>query len=74
MATYVITYHHVQPVERRVDDEHKRIQDNLVTAKLRGKIYHEHPIQSKGHRNEANRQIADFLRGCQERDNQDKEQ
>ena len=74
MATRVLTYHHIQPVESRVDDKHERIQDDLVTAELCGKVDYEYPIQAKRHCNEANRQIADLLRGCQERDDQNEEQ
>jgi predicted metal-dependent peptidase len=74
MVVRYLTYHHVQPVERRVDNEHERIQDDLVTAKFRSKVDHEYPIQAKRYRNKANGQIANLLGSSQKGDDQDEEQ
>lgn len=65
---------HVEPVEKRIDDEHKGIEPRLETSQTNTEIEHEGPIETEGHSNETNRELFDFLGGGNERKNENKEQ
>jgi hypothetical protein len=65
---------HVDPVEEGVDNEHERVKHNLVTAELGTKVQHEQPVESKRDGDETDGEVADFLGGGDQGDDQDEEE
>lgn len=65
---------HVNPIEKRIDKEHERVEPRLKTLQTETEIEHKAPIESERHSNETNRQLRNFLGRGDKRKNQDEKQ
>ena len=53
--------YHVYPIEKRIHDEHDRIQPSLEAPESDAKIDHQKPVQAERHSQEADWKIRDLV-------------